>query len=168
MPSVHVFSAGHGAALRHFERTIRDGIPVDEVRPFLDNDAFQAVRAASTDNRCYLWGDRGGEHGRMYWDRIEPSDLALCYSGRRIIAASYVVLKQINRPPSSVCVARSPRDAIRVNLLPHEASSRLRPGRPVAGVFRKGLSGPSPLAHVREDTSRLRNTRRISSACIVR
>jgi putative restriction endonuclease len=90
MPSVFVYSAGQTAA-KHFERSIQQGIPLTTFRSLLPADAYGELEQAYPDGVCYLWGDRGGEHGRQYWQQISPGDLALCYRNRRIVAASTVV-----------------------------------------------------------------------------
>lgn len=90
MPSVFVYSAGQTAA-KHFERSIQQGIPLTTFRSLLPAYAYGELEQAYPDGVCYLWGDRGGEHGRQYWQQISPGDLALCYRNRRIVAASTVV-----------------------------------------------------------------------------
>jgi putative restriction endonuclease len=90
MPSVFVYSAGQSAA-RHFERSIRTGIALATFEPLLPPNVYATLEEAYPDGQCYLWGDRGGEHGRQYWGQIRPGDLALCYQRRRIVAASTVV-----------------------------------------------------------------------------
>jgi hypothetical protein len=88
--SVFVYTAGK-AANRHFERTIQNGIPLTTLQSLLPDAFYQRLAALYPEGDCFLWGDRGGEHGRQYWNRIEEGDLALCYRDRRIVAASTVV-----------------------------------------------------------------------------
>lgn len=90
MPSVFVYSAGKTAE-RHFERSIRNGIPLATFRHLLSANVYATLEDAYPDGICYLWGDRGGAHGRRYWEQIRPGDLALCYQRRRIVAGSNVV-----------------------------------------------------------------------------
>ncbi len=97
MASVFVYSAGQTAA-RHFERSIRGGIALTTFRQLLPPDLYAALESAYPDGVCYLWGDRGGEHGRQYWEQIRPGDLALCYQRRRMVAASTVIATIENEP----------------------------------------------------------------------
>lgn len=98
MSSIHVYSAGKGAAYDHYQRSVKTGLPLNEVLSLLEDDELKAlIKKDSKDNKVYLWGDKGGQHGRQYWELIEPGDLALCYSSRKIIAASFVIGRCINR-----------------------------------------------------------------------
>jgi putative restriction endonuclease len=90
MPSVFVYSAGQTAA-KHFERSIETGIPVSTFQPLVPADFYARLQEAYPDGTAYLWGDRGGDHGRQYWQQIGTGDLALCYRQRRIVAASTVI-----------------------------------------------------------------------------
>jgi len=90
MPSVFVYSAGQAAA-GHFERTVQNGLTLTSLESLLGNDFYKRLESAYPDGTCYLWGDRGGDHGRQYWSQIKDGDLALCYRNRRIAAASTVV-----------------------------------------------------------------------------
>ncbi len=90
MPSVFVYSAGQ-TATNHFTRSIQNGIPLATFKSLLSEDLYLQLASAYQDDLCYLWGDRGGEHGRQYWSQIKPGDLALCYRNKRIVAASNVV-----------------------------------------------------------------------------
>jgi hypothetical protein len=91
MPSVFVYSAGQTAAT-HFERSIRDGIPITTFRALIPDHVYASLEQAYPDGVSHLWGDRGGDHGRMYWQQIRPGDLALCYRQRSIVAVSTVLL----------------------------------------------------------------------------
>jgi 5-methylcytosine-specific restriction protein A len=90
MPSVFVYSAGQTAAA-HFQRTIQTGVPLSLFQPIIPPAVYATLQEAYPDGVCYLWGDRGGENGRQYWQHIRPGDLALCYRKKRIVAASTVV-----------------------------------------------------------------------------
>ncbi len=90
MPSVFVYSAGQTAS-EHFARTIERGLPLDTLRPFLAAELLSKLTAAYPQGDCYVWGDRGGEHGRQYWERMQPGDLALCYREKKIVGTSHVV-----------------------------------------------------------------------------
>jgi 5-methylcytosine-specific restriction protein A len=90
MPSVFVYSAGK-AAVAHYQRTIQTGVPLSLFQPIIPAAVYATLQEAYPDGICYLWGDRGGEHGRQYWQQIGPGDLALCYRNRRIAAASTVI-----------------------------------------------------------------------------
>jgi hypothetical protein len=90
MPSVFVYTAGQTAAA-HFPRTIQTGVPLSLFQPIIPAAVYATLQEAYPDGICYLWGDRGGEHGRQYWQKISPGDLALCYRDRRIVAASTVI-----------------------------------------------------------------------------
>jgi len=90
MTSVFVYAAGQTAAA-HFARTIETGLPLATVQPHLMPNLLAQLLTAYPDGYCYVWGDRGGEHGRQYWGRMQPGDLALCYREKQIVGASNVI-----------------------------------------------------------------------------
>jgi hypothetical protein len=92
MTSIFVYSAGETAS-DHFEQTIRNGLPLATLAPFLSPASMAELARCYPDGNCYLWGDRGGEHGRGYWNQMAAGDLALCYRERKIVAFSTVLLK---------------------------------------------------------------------------
>jgi putative restriction endonuclease len=97
MPSVFVYSAGQAAA-QHFETSIRNGIPLSTFKPLLPASVYTTLEEAYQDGQCYLWGDRGGEHGRQYWNQMAAGDLALCYRERKFVAVSKVLATIENEP----------------------------------------------------------------------
>jgi hypothetical protein len=88
--NVFVYSAGKSAE-QHYVRTIRQGIPLSQLEPHIPADLVGRLRRAYRGATCFLWGDRGGEQGRMFWKQMREGDLALCYQNRRIVAASYIL-----------------------------------------------------------------------------
>jgi hypothetical protein len=97
MPSIFVYSAGQTAAA-HFVRTVQNGLPLSALAPHLPPSAVAQLSASYLDGLCYLWGDRGGEHGRGYWNQMAAGDLALCYRERKIVAVSTVLATTENEP----------------------------------------------------------------------
>jgi hypothetical protein len=97
MPSVFVYSAGQTAA-DHFERTVQNGLPLSVLAPHLQPGTLTQLAGLYPDGLCYVWGDRGGEHGRGYWNQMAAGDLALCYRERKIVAASTVLATMDNEP----------------------------------------------------------------------
>ena len=97
MPSIFVYSAGQTAA-DHFVRTVQNGLPLSALAPHLPPSTVAQLTALYPDGLCYLWGDRGGEHGRGYWNQMAAGDLALCYRERKIVAASTVLATIENEP----------------------------------------------------------------------
>jgi hypothetical protein len=97
MPSVFVYSAGQTAA-EHFVRTVQNGLPLSVLAPHLSPGTVAQLAEFYPDGLCFLWGDRGGEHGRGYWNQMVPGDLALCYRERKIVAASTVLATMENEP----------------------------------------------------------------------
>ncbi|HQR07231.1 MAG TPA: HNH endonuclease signature motif containing protein [Gemmatales bacterium] len=90
--NVFVYSAGK-LAEQHVERTIKQGISLSILEPYLSANLVTKLRASYPDNICFVWGDRGGDHGRKYWEQMQVGDLALCYQNRRIVSASFILDK---------------------------------------------------------------------------
>ncbi len=97
MASIFVYSAGKTAA-EHFVRTVQNGLPLSVLAPHLPPTEMRHLTDFYKDGLCYLWGDRGGEHGRGYWNQMAAGDLALCYRDRKIVAASTVLATMENEP----------------------------------------------------------------------
>jgi hypothetical protein len=97
MLSTFVYSAGKTAA-DHFVRTVQNGLPLSVLAPHLPPSELGQLTELYPDALCYLWGDRGGDHGRAYWNQMAPGDLALCYRDRKIVAASTVLATIENEP----------------------------------------------------------------------
>lgn len=92
MTSIFVYSAGQTAS-DHFEQTVRNGLPLATLAPSLGPADMAELAECYPDGTCYVWGDRGGEHGRDYWNQMAAGDLALCYRDRKIVAFSTVLYK---------------------------------------------------------------------------
>ena len=88
--NVFVYSAGK-LAEQHYIRTIRQGVALSQLEPHLPAGLVSHLRQAYPGGTCFLWGDRGGEQGRTFWELMRRGDLALCYQNRRIVAASYIL-----------------------------------------------------------------------------
>ena len=94
MPSVFVFSAASKAAQKHFEDTIKKGLPVAQVLPHLsETEVADLLSRAYPDGVAYLWAGRPGAHDELYWNKMELGDLVLCYQHHTIVAAAYLVGK---------------------------------------------------------------------------
>lgn len=88
--NIFVYSAGK-AAEQHYIRTIQQGISLSQLEPYLPAHLIDHLHQTYPDGICFLWGDRGGDQGRMFWQQMRAGDLALCYQNRRIVAASSIL-----------------------------------------------------------------------------
>ena len=102
MAGVFVFSASGVAARQHFQRTIEQGVALEELAPLVNDGTLHSLRAAYPNGRAYLWAAQDSERNRHFWDQMEPGDLVLAYRERGLLCASYIVTTAVNAPLGQV------------------------------------------------------------------
>jgi MoxR-like ATPase len=89
------FAAAGPQARRHFESSLREGVPLGALRSlgpkFLSN-----LPRHTHDGRVRAWGARPGSAAEKKWLRLEPGDVALVYADGRFPLWGKVVAKTRN------------------------------------------------------------------------
>lgn len=69
---IFFITIGRPNAQNHFTKTVLEGVPESEYKPYLDVDLHGQVP---------IWGVEGQSRSRTFWDQIEPGDYLLAYTG---------------------------------------------------------------------------------------
>jgi hypothetical protein len=77
------FTAANRAAREHLDVSMRQGIPLETLRPL--EDVYPSLAPHSHDGRVFAWGARPGSAAEKKWERLSPGDIALVYSDGRFV-----------------------------------------------------------------------------------
>jgi len=91
---VFLFAASDRIAQRNFHRSIREGVKLSTLLPFIDSEEIRnKLQANSLDGKCYLWGtrDKKTTANSNTWRKMDEGDLVLGYADKAIVSAAYVV-----------------------------------------------------------------------------
>jgi MoxR-like ATPase len=86
------FAAAGPQAQRHFESSLRDGVPLGELQS-LDPRLLSSLEQHAHDGRVRAWGARPGSAAEQKWLRLESGDVALVYANGRFPLWGKVVAK---------------------------------------------------------------------------
>lgn len=95
MSNIYIFTCANQAAQNNFKKTIKDGIDLSDILPFIaDVNLQDRLRVKCTDGKCYLWGaqEKQGANRRT-WEKMSENDLVLGYREKSICSAGFVIEK---------------------------------------------------------------------------
>jgi 5-methylcytosine-specific restriction protein B len=77
------FTASNRAARANLDVSMRQGIPLETLRPL--EDVYTSLAPHSHGGRVFAWGARPGSAAEKKWERLSPGDIALVYSDERFV-----------------------------------------------------------------------------------
>ena len=86
-------------AFQHFQETVKLGVDLSVIKPFLPLDFFAELEQVYSSGKCYVWGvePKDGLNAKK-WQRIERGDIALFGKNKRVFAFGTVTAKTENIP----------------------------------------------------------------------
>lgn len=92
MTGIVIFTAGRSDAFDDYKKTVRNGVPLTDIRPFLSTEDIDLLEDRYTDGQAQVWGTQ--IHSQ--WQKVEQGDIALIYRQHELIARATVVLSTEN------------------------------------------------------------------------
>jgi MoxR-like ATPase len=85
------FTAAGRRAREHLDKSLRQGIPIDDLSGALNR--VPELEAHAHDGVVYAWGARAGANAERRWERLQPGDIGLVYSDGRFLLRCEVFAK---------------------------------------------------------------------------
>lgn len=105
--NVVLAAASDPFARKHLERTIIDGVEIDEIGSYLKPEVIERVR--EIDTKARIWGLVKGRNNDIYWEKLVEDDVILFNVGTSYVVYSRVLGKEINTELAKHLWEPSPR-----------------------------------------------------------
>lgn len=87
MLGIIIITAGQDEAYRDYQKTIQNGVALEEIESHLSEEDFNQIQDAYGDEDARIWGTASDSK----WRKVAPRDIALVYRGGKYIAQGRVV-----------------------------------------------------------------------------
>jgi hypothetical protein len=87
MTGIVILPAGRDDAFRDYQQFVRDGHPIDDIEPYLDEEDLELFQTTSDADRVHVWGT--SVDGT--WQNVERNDIALVYHDGGFVARGHVL-----------------------------------------------------------------------------
>lgn len=100
MPRIVLQPAGGAGAIAHFNKTVRQPVPLDHITQFVSTEDGAELAIIYNHKEVRVWGVTPGEafRNRKKWERIEPGDVVLFCGKGEVFAYAFVKHKLHSRP----------------------------------------------------------------------
>ena len=84
-------------AKEHFNITITNGVPLEIIREYVDEEDYEWLCEAYPDRIARVWGIKDGKLNVNKYDRIDYGDIVLFAADNEIFMSGKIILKNQNR-----------------------------------------------------------------------
>jgi hypothetical protein len=92
MTGIVIFTAGRQDAYEDYQRSVKEGHRLAEIKPYLPEKALEELEVASDDDHVHLWGTSVADK----WQNVDPGDIALVYHDGQFVARGQVLFLNQN------------------------------------------------------------------------
>ena len=92
-----IFTASNPKAYQHYIDTIEKGIALQKVKPFLDDETFEKLKAIYGSQQIRVWGAVPGSQNIKNWKKLDINDRVLIYRKKHYEYFATVTYKTHNQ-----------------------------------------------------------------------
>ena len=74
-----ILTAGSEEAYKHYIDTIEEGFKADDIKQFLTEEEYKAIKALFGDRTIRAWGATPGPGNKRNWEKLDIDDKILIY-----------------------------------------------------------------------------------------
>lgn len=84
---------GNSGAREHYYDTIQNPVPLERIRPFLNQEEFDILSQIYPQRECYIWGVTPGGSNITKWNKVTRGDVTLFSKDGGIFASGVTTFK---------------------------------------------------------------------------